>query len=203
MAASSSTTVVGQPGEVGGHAVAGVAPGAARRSRGRGRRRAGSSRPGTARSRRRARACGRCGSRRRRPGASSAIRSRVSVAGWMASPATPCPSRPMDDERHPVDRPVLVRDPPRERPGRSSIGEALDGQQLASTSARRPARPTVRTGHDPAATPSRQRIAAARPAPSPRRSRQRTARPGPGNGWRQTISCGRPSCSPSTRTSSL
>ena len=33
--------------------------------------------------------------------------------------------------------------------------------------------------------------------------RQRTARPGPGNGCRQTISSGRPSCRPSWRTSSL
>ena len=31
----------------------------------------------------------------------------------------------------------------------------------------------------------------------------RTARPGPGNGWRQTISSGRPSSSPTARTSSL
>ena len=31
----------------------------------------------------------------------------------------------------------------------------------------------------------------------------RTASPGPGNGWRQTISSGRPSSSPTRRTSSL
>ena len=33
--------------------------------------------------------------------------------------------------------------------------------------------------------------------------RMRTPRPGPGNGWRNTMSCGRPSARPSSRTSSL
>ena len=33
--------------------------------------------------------------------------------------------------------------------------------------------------------------------------RMRTPRPGPGNGWRYTMSCGRPSATPSSRTSSL
>ena len=33
--------------------------------------------------------------------------------------------------------------------------------------------------------------------------RMRTAKPGPGNGWRMTISLGRPNSAPSSRTSSL
>ena len=85
---------------------------------------------------------------------------------------------------------------PRRRPSRP---------RSAPAAARR--RPGTSADTSPAALISSTTIASAWRSVSSRdrvtSPRQRTARPGPGNGCRQTMSSGNPSCSPSLRTSSL